>query len=267
MTPFIFVQALRYIIQKEKNGGRIMRNKRLVWGICMGLILFLFVFILFMQFSDSPETNETDVIDTTESGQAVEDSTIEEDTAIEGDEIVPVELTEDVDTFEWLYGYIHSRSTSLLSEGEFLTVKNKLSDRDDRLSMIIKNADENIFNIGEGQVEFLLAYFDELSANKDKEWVSSATKEYFEMLDSLEIVDSIDLESAIREIDSGKEYNQATEESKYMICGLRANKSGLLNEMPYYDAACVLEKLNVFTQEHPELDEVFNQLRSGYNGV
>lgn len=177
------------------------------------------------------------------------------------------ELTEDIDTFEWLYKFLNSREAKLVTEGESITIKKQLAERDDDLATLIKGSGGNIFKDTEETNKFYGLYYSYLERNRDAEWLDKVTRDYFKAMDSVEIKEDADIKETILAMDKGTTEVATPERYKYLVYGLLANQMGFIEKMPYYDAASILYKLDECSKEHTELDSVFIELRSKYNGI
>lgn len=212
---------------------------------------------------------ETSIEETTDYGFSSEDETVyaTEEQPDEEQTYAEIELTNDTDTFEWLYQFLNSREVKLLTEGEYLTVKNKLEGRDDELSQYILSSGDNFFSKEIDDDKFYELYYNAIEANKETDWLSNYTKAYFSILGDVVTDENADMSAVINAIDEGSYDLRATPGTEPLIALLRANYNGLIEEMPYYDSAAILSKADKVSKEHPELDEIFNKLRSKYNTV
>lgn len=172
-------------------------------------------------------------------------------------------------SFEIIYDYLKQKDSNdlPLSDGDFQNLKNMLSTEEDSLANLFKENSTNIFRSSEKLDVFLRLYYTYLEENQNKGWIDLRTREYFDLLDKIEMVDEIDIEETIKMIDSGEFDYKATEDTKYLIYGLIGNKKGYLEKMPIYDALSVLTKLNDAALDYSSLEPLFNTLRSDYNGV
>ena len=243
--------------------------------ILLGIVLLLLVAIRpLIGVGETPYMEgivEETTLEAVSEGQSGEE--VSETESVMGDEVVEeptyreLKMSTSTDTFEWLYEYLNSKEAKLLTEGEYITVKKKLEGRDDALSKYILGTEDNFFAKDIDDDEFYKLYYEAIYANKEEDWISSYTKAYFQILESVKTDGGTDMEAMIRAIDKGSSELRAVPGTESLIALLRANYNGLIEEMPYYDSAAILTEVNEVAKQHPELDEVFNGLRSQYNTV
>ena len=254
------------------------------------LIVILLIIVLFPQ-KTGIAANDT-AIDTVESGSGAEDSSdsqigVSQDKETEGQPAGSASSNEDSqitpesgvgsslpvntgDTFEWVYKFLSAKNPKdkYVTEGEYLTIQRGIKGNTDDLGRLIQGSTQNVFVEGESLLTFHLLYYSELEAHRNEPWINEKTKDYFKTLTTIAIDDNADVEQTIIQIDRGITTGlKTTEKAKYLVYGLVANQRGYLAEMPYYDAAGVLEKLNEASNELPEYDAILLRLRSEHNGV
>lgn len=185
----------------------------------------------------------------------------------EVEESLPPVLEDPKDAFNWLYVYLSNKKDRLVTEGEYMTIKDNMQGKRGNIADLLNNTDTNPFIESDTQSAFLEAYYKDLLEHKESDWLDKATKNYFTMTERVKVREGLDIEKVITDLDNGMTVTEIPPNTEDLMYGLIAYHEGMLEAMPFYDAACIMYRLDNWSKQHPETDEIFNKLKGKYNGI